>query len=654
MSIRFQCPKCEKVLRASEAHAGKVATCKQCQTKLRVPTTKTSSVSQPAGMGANLAAPTKLPSPTKVKPSASSESPSHFEPSAGSTPSAKAKRRPAPPAEPASGDTDSLFGDLPEFQTFDQPVAKPRSVDDEFREAMAAGTRTHYDGQSPPTSSQDSAVTGFDTAAATTPNEAASFVDSTSPVSAVGADGGDVWDSMTAAVDVAVKRQLKTNAAVNAPKISVAQVKAAFAGELQDFDRGEGAKFQAICVAASMILLPIAFVISVIVYTAVVFALPFGALPISFATFMKYGGVIVYPLMLVLMFALWIPVFSLIGAILSLAFVSSEPDKDARTLTQEDQPVMYEFVTQICEKVGAPAPSRIDLDSNFNASASFRNGWMSFGKNELVLKLGVPLIASQSAAQLGSVIAHEFGHFRQGSGMRSTYLVRSLAGWFFERAFLGQLRADLIDYYQDAEESNDSILAVFSFIGWLGRKIMLCFGYIGHVLAGSLSREMEYDADRHAVHVAGTKNFIESMANIERFGVAHGLTIENLRMLYASSGVLIENIPRFMIYIGDTMSNGVVRRIADEKQKEKQDRFDTHPPTRDRVNAAKELNQAGVLKMPRPASDLVRNWTSVCESTTLEFYSQVIGEPIEKNRTTRLENVLKAEHKILLDNRPAT
>ncbi|MCM2369352.1 M48 family metalloprotease [Aporhodopirellula aestuarii] len=613
MSIRFQCPKCEKVLRVGDEHAGKVAKCSGCQTKLRVPAAKSKT----------------------VKPKSS-------------------QTKHSPEQQPAEGD--SLFSELPEFQTFDQPVEKPRGVDDDFRDALAAGTQTHFSGE---TSPLRPSATGFansnSPAAAGSTNFVAPAAGVTPPTpNNAGLDDiGDVLGAMQATVASAVQQQRRTNALSNAPKTTVEQVKQAFDGELQDFDRSEGVKAQAFFVAISMVLLPIAFVTFVLVFTAAMIALPMNALPISFATFMTYGGLILYPLMWVLLFALWIPVFSLIGAVISMVFSGAADDDQTRVLTREDQPVMYEFVSQICEKVGAPTPARIDLDSNFNASASFRNGWMSFGKNELVLKLGVPLIASQSAEQLGSVIAHEFGHFRQGSAMRSTYLVRSLTGWFFEKAFLGQLRADLIEYYQDAEESNDSFLAVISFIGWLGRKIMLCFGYTGHALAGSLSREMEFDADRHAVHLAGTKSFIQSMANVERFGVAHGVTIENLRMLYLSSGVLVDNIPRFMIYIGETMSNGVIQRIAQEKQREKQERFDTHPPTRERVAAAKEINQAGLLHMQRPASDLVRNWQSVCELTTLDFYGQVIGKPVEKSQTTKLENVLKAEHKLLLDRKKA-
>lgn len=97
------------------------------------------------------------------------------------------------------------------------------------------------------------------------------------------------------------------------------------------------------------------------------------------------------------------------------------PDIDTRA---------YEFVHQICVLVGARAPRRIELDCDLNASASFDRGWRGFFKNELILTLGLPLIAGLTQRELAGVIAHEFGHFRQGAGMRLSYLIRRVNGWF--------------------------------------------------------------------------------------------------------------------------------------------------------------------------------------------------------------------------------
>lgn len=47
-----------------------------------------------------------------------------------------------------------------------------------------------------------------------------------------------------------------------------------------------------------------------------------------------------------------------------------------------------------------------------------------------MLTIGLPLVAGLSLQQLAGVLAHEFGHFSQGAGMRLTYIVRSINAWF--------------------------------------------------------------------------------------------------------------------------------------------------------------------------------------------------------------------------------
>src|SRR5205814_4243365 len=102
-----------------------------------------------------------------------------------------------------------------------------------------------------------------------------------------------------------------------------------------------------------------------------------------------------------------------------------------RSLTPTSDPLLFEFVERICALVGAAMPRRIDIDCDINASASFRRGWLSLilGR-DLVLTIGMPLAAGLSLQQFAGVLAHEFGHFSQGAGMRLTYVVRSINMWF--------------------------------------------------------------------------------------------------------------------------------------------------------------------------------------------------------------------------------
>ena len=71
-----------------------------------------------------------------------------------------------------------------------------------------------------------------------------------------------------------------------------------------------------------------------------------------------------------------------------------------------------------------------------NASAGFmRQGVAGVLSNDLVLTIGLPLVAGLTVRQLGGVLAHEFGHFAQGGGMRLTAIVRGVNAWFARVVF---------------------------------------------------------------------------------------------------------------------------------------------------------------------------------------------------------------------------
>ncbi|MEO8429753.1 MAG: M48 family metallopeptidase [Verrucomicrobiota bacterium] len=97
------------------------------------------------------------------------------------------------------------------------------------------------------------------------------------------------------------------------------------------------------------------------------------------------------------------------------------------TLDPAKEPLLFAFVQKICGLVGAPVPCRIDVDCQVNASAGLRRGLWS---TDLVLTIGLPLASGMDMRQFAGVLAHEFGHFAQGAGMRLTYIIRQINFWF--------------------------------------------------------------------------------------------------------------------------------------------------------------------------------------------------------------------------------
>jgi len=99
-------------------------------------------------------------------------------------------------------------------------------------------------------------------------------------------------------------------------------------------------------------------------------------------------------------------------------FFAAKPKPPERiTLEPAREPLLFAFVQKLCGLVGAPVPSQINVDCEVNASASLRRGLWS---KDLVLTIGLPLASGLDLQQFAGVLAHEFGHFAQGAGMRLT------------------------------------------------------------------------------------------------------------------------------------------------------------------------------------------------------------------------------------------
>ena len=141
---------------------------------------------------------------------------------------------------------------------------------------------------------------------------------------------------------------------------------------------------------------------------------------------------------------------------------------------------------------------RIEVDNQMNASAGFDAGMFKLVRNRLVLTIGVPLVAGLDTSQFAGVLAHEFGHFTQGAGLRVTYIVRSINFWFVRVVY----ERDAWDQWLEETASELDfrigwILQLARVAVFLSRRILWFLMMIGHIVSGFMMRQMEYHADAH-------------------------------------------------------------------------------------------------------------------------------------------------------------
>lgn len=393
-----------------------------------------------------------------------------------------------------------------------------------------------------------------------------------------------------------------------------------------------------------MMAMPLAYVAFVALTTFLVYHYTFHLLPGYSKDIGLRGGratIIIYTVLITPVIA-GITVIIFMCKPIFFSIVGFGPGR-TRTLTRTGEPVLFELVDRICETIRAPKPLSIEVDSQVNASASYGAGFRGIFKSELVLRIGVPLVAGLSVRQLSGVLAHEFGHFSQGAGMRAQLIISAINQWFAKVVYGRDSVDEMLD---DALESSESafVLVLWGAKGCvvLVRGILWCFMFATYAASTVFSRQMEFDADRYEIGLVGSDAFISSNEEFHRLAYANHKAMQGL-MVLLQKAVLIDNIPRMIQVCRDKMTAAELAMIDESITQGKTGFLDTHPCSRQRNEAAAKLEQSGVFTIDRPARELFQHYDALCVNVTNDFYRNVIGrlvDPAELQRTDQHLHVL--------------
>lgn len=302
-------------------------------------------------------------------------------------------------------------------------------------------------------------------------------------------------------------------------------------------------------------------------------------------------------------------------------FARRPPPPPDVPLDRRQQPLLFAFVERLAALVGAPAPDRIVVDCQVNAGAGLELGLLRREGSALVMTIGLPLVAGMTLPQLASVLAHEFGHFRQGTGMRLGRLIREVNAWFQRVVY----ERDAWDKALEDGRQDEGWGAVLSWgaqmaVG-LGRRVLYGLMVAGHGISCFLSRQMEFDADQYEARVGGSAVFADTSLRIRLLSAA-------AQHVFASElrdDRLVDDLPALIASVADQAPARLLAEIKLDVQRSGTGLFDTHPSDLDRIRRARAGRFPGVLKHGGPASALFADFPAVCRRATLAMYEQALG-----------------------------
>lgn len=298
----------------------------------------------------------------------------------------------------------------------------------------------------------------------------------------------------------------------------------------------------------------------------------------------------------------------------------------ALLIRREDQPDLFSFVDALCRVLDSPRPSRVKVDLQVNASAGVR-GWLGFLIGDLELTIGLPLVTGLTAAQFGGVLAHEFGHFTQRTGLRSYFLIQSIQGWFARVVYQ---RDHWDDWLARQRKHRDwritGIAHVAQGVVTASRKYLGLLMRAGSWLSSGFSRQMEFDADRYEAAIVGTDVFEQTSRLLPLLNFGAGLAWEDARNAW-STRRLPNDFAALVQTRASLLPDEAQGQILEQVFKQTTGRWDSHPSTTDRIASVRRDGSKGVLRIDGPASRLFRDLPSLSRRATHYHYENLLGIP---------------------------
>ena len=306
---------------------------------------------------------------------------------------------------------------------------------------------------------------------------------------------------------------------------------------------------------------------------------------------------------------------------------------------EAEQPMLHALIREICRQVRAPRPSRVQVDCQVNASAALRGGVLS---RDLDLTIGLPLVVGLSVRELSGVLAHEFGHFAQGGGIRMTTVIRRINAWLFRVVHERDTWDDQLEAWSEGGEWRVMIpMALASGSVWLSRKVLAGLALVGHGVSCYMLRQMEFDADSYEVKIAGSDAFTRTVVRLRELSASSQMASNQLEHLFEKRLIPVD-LSRYLAECTRLLPDDVRVQLHDSSD-EKTGMFDTHPCDRDRVAAALALDARGALVGgDEPASILFRDFDRLSAAVTRHHYERNLGIELDQVRLITIDEALHA------------
>jgi len=346
------------------------------------------------------------------------------------------------------------------------------------------------------------------------------------------------------------------------------------------------------------------------------------SIPILLAMIVAAGGGAIYaffamgviPIKLVLLIG--VVVIATIGAILRGLFVRVERPSLGYRVDLDRHPRLRELLQDVAGVVGTRRVSAVYLTPGTDMGVTERAGlWSSLRGNraERSLIMGIGLFDGMTQLQLRSVLAHEYGHFRN----------EDTAGGGFALAVRRSLFAMIIRL------ARSGAAGAFNPVWWFLRAYHRT--YLG--VSQGASRLQEVLADRWAIQAYGSAAFVAGYRHVVARSVQFDHQVDATIKEVVDTGRPLPNLYQYRPQSAG-ISEGDLATAIDKEMTREPSAYDSHPSPQQRIEAAQAL---AVARDVQPDDDA-------------SIWALFDGrDEIERAMTTEVRERIFANHGVKID-----
>jgi Peptidase family M48 len=272
----------------------------------------------------------------------------------------------------------------------------------------------------------------------------------------------------------------------------------------------------------------------------------------------------------------------------------------------------------------------------------------------LVLRIGLPLVAGLNLRQFAGVLAHEFGHFSQGAGMRLAVVIMSINSWFARVVYERDSWDEGLAQWSTSGGTEVMILVGLIRLSiWLTRRILWVLMWVGHLVSVSLRRQMEYDADRYEARMVGGAVFGETMERVRLMGLASNGAHSDLQSSWCERR-MPDNFPKLVLANIPQIPKELVAASRQGIDSGTTDWLDLYPCDKDRMaHAAIEEPGQGIFHLQNARAahlETIAAWDLVFKRLSqarIAIISLEVGMPIKAVQYGLKESTAQAAQQAL-------